>query len=246
MPVSVVSNEPVAGLIPAGTCEWEVDPNKSSVEFQVKHLVISTVKGRFTVFAGALETGEDSALRAHGTVQVATIDTHARKRDEHLRSADFFDVAAYPQVRFTSTEITPAGGPSLRIAGQLTIKGQTRPVELTAEVGDARVVAWGQGRISVVIRGELSRKDFGLTWKKALAATGALVSDRVKIEADMTLVRRVKPARMADVSSLALGGAIVCRGSRADAKPAQKMAKRRIMEPARSSAPGPANRGAED
>jgi len=234
-------------MIPAGT--WEVDPTQSSVKFQVKHMVIATVNGRFTVFAGALEAGEDGALHAHSTVQVATIDTNLRKRDEHLRSADFFDAAAHPQIRFTSTEITPTGGTSLRITGRLTIKGQTRPVELTAEVGDVRVVPWGNERIKFVLRGELNRKDFGLTWNTVLAAGGALLSDRVKIEAHISAVkriRRVKPARTTDMPSLALGSAIVYLRSRADAKPAQKVAKRSALEPVSGSAPRPANGGAEE
>ncbi len=244
MSASAAFSGPTSELIPAGT--WEVDPNQSSVEFQVKHMVISTVTGRFPVFAGALEVGEDGTLHAHGMVQAASIDTHERKRDEHLRSADFLDARVYPQIRFASTEITPAGGTSLRITAELTIKGQARPVELTAEVGDVRVAPWGHDRISLVVRGELSRQDFGLIWKKKLEAGGALVSDRVKIAADMRLVRRVKSARMADTSSLARRGATVYRGSRADAKPAQAMAKRRAMEPASSRAPTPANDRAEE
>lgn len=244
MSASVAYSEPMAGVIPAGT--WEVDPNHSSVEFQVKRLKISTVKGRFTVVAGGLEVGEDGALRAHGTVQAAFIDTHEGQRDQHLRLADFFDAGVYPQIRFTSTEITPAGGTSVRIVGELTIKGQTRPVELTAEVGHVRVVPWGSERIEVALRGELSRRDFGLTWNKALGAGGALVSDRVKIEADMKLVRRVQPARMAAVSSPAPGRALAYRGSSADTKPAQKMTKRWAMESARFSASRPPSRGRED
>ena len=244
MSASAAFSVPTSELIPAGT--WEVDPNQSSVEFQVKHVVISTVTGRFPVFAGALEVREDGALHAHGMVQVASIDTHERKRDEHLRSADFLDARVYPQIRFASTEITPAGGTSLRITAELTIKGQARPVEFTAEVGDVRVAPWGHDRISLVVRGELSRQDFGLIWNRKLEAGGALVSDRVKIAADMRLVRRVKSARMADMSLLALRGATVYRGSRADAKPVQAMAKAWAMEPSISRAPKPANDGAEE
>jgi polyisoprenoid-binding protein YceI len=244
MSASVVFSGPTSELIPAGT--WEVDPNRSSVGFQVKHTVISTVNGRFPVVAGALEVGEGRTLHAHGMVQVASIDTHQRKRDGHLRSTDFLDALSNPQMRFASTEITPAGDTNLRITAELTIKGQTRPVELTAEVGDIRGVPWGDDRISLIARRELTRKVFGLTKRKKLEAGGALVSDRVKVEANTTLVRSVKSARMADVSLLALRGATVYRGSRTAAKPAQKMAKRWAMEPASSSAPTPADGGAEE
>ncbi len=244
MSASAAVSGPTSELIPAGT--WEVDPNQSSVEFQVKHMLISTVTGRFPVFAGSLEVGDDGTLHAHGMVQVASIDTHERKRDERLRSADFLDARVYPQIRFASTEITPAGGTSLRITAELTIKGQARPVELTAEVGDVRVAPWGHNRISLVVRGELSRQDFGLIWKKKLEAGGALVSDRVKIAADLRLVRRVKSARMTDMSSLALRGPTAYRGSRADAKPAPAMAMRWAMEPATTRAPTPANDRAEE
>ena len=187
MAVSPTPTEPTAGLVPAGT--WEVDPSHSSIEFQVKHMMIATVKGRFTAFEGTLEAGEDRNLKARGAVRVASLDTHEAKRDEHLRSPDFFDATTHPQITFVSTEIRRAGAASLRIAGELTIKGQTRPVELTGEVNGVGVDPWGNERLGLVARGEINREDFGLTWNQVLESGGALVGGRVKIEIDISAVK---------------------------------------------------------
>jgi polyisoprenoid-binding protein YceI len=187
MSVSTASRRPSGALVPAGT--WKVDPIHSSVEFQVKHMMIATVKGRFTAFEGTLEAGENGRLEARGTVRVNSIDTHESKRDEHLRSPDFFDAATHPQIRFSSTEIAPTGDSSLRIASELTIKGHTQPVELAGEVGGVGVDPWGNDRVGLMARGEINRRDFGLTWNQAVEAGGALVSDKVRIEIDISAVR---------------------------------------------------------
>jgi polyisoprenoid-binding protein YceI len=187
MAVSLASNEPAAASVPVGL--WKIDPVHSSVEFQVKHMMIATVKGRFTAFEGTLEADEDGIVKAYGTVQVESIDTHESKREEHLRSPDFFDAATHPQMRFVSTEIAASGGSSLRIVGDLTIKGRTRPVELAGEIGGVGVDPWGNERVGLVARGEINRQDFGLTWNRAVEAGGALVSDRVKIEVDISAAR---------------------------------------------------------
>ena len=187
MSVSVLSSEQTAGPVPPGT--WRVDPSHSAVEFQVKHMMIATVKGRFTVFDGTLETDEDGTLYARGTVQVVSLNTHDAKRDEHLRSSDFFDAATYPEIAFASTDITPLEANGLAVAGQLTIKGVTRPVDLTGTVQGAGLDPWGNERVALELYGALDRREFGLTWNKALETGGALVADQVRIELDISAVK---------------------------------------------------------
>ena len=185
--MSIFSKEQQATILPVGT--WTVDPAHSAVEFQAKHLMIATVKGRFTAFEGTLEAGEDGVLRAYGTVQTASIDTHEPQRDEHLRSPDFFDAAAYPQITFRSLTIWPLGGPTFRIVGELTIKGITKTVELEATVQGAGRDPWGNERVALEARGEIDRKDFGLTWNQVLETGGVLVGDKVKILVDVSAVQ---------------------------------------------------------
>jgi polyisoprenoid-binding protein YceI len=175
--------------VPAGT--WKVDPAHSSVGFEVKHLMIATVRGRFTDFEGTLEAAEDdpSNSRAHGAVKVASIDTGDPQRDEHLRSPDFFDAERYPEIRFESTRIEHIEGGTYRIAGDLTIKDQTREVEMDATVEGTGEDPWGNERVGVSVRGEIDRTEFGLTWQQKLAQGGVLVGEEVKILIDISAVR---------------------------------------------------------
>lgn len=187
-----LSTKQQAGIVPAGT--WQLDPAHSAVEFQVKHLMIATVKGRFTAFQGALEAAADGTLKAYGTVQVASIDTHEPQRDEHLRSPDFFDAAAYPEITFSSLELEPLGRSEFRIVGDLTIKGVTKAVELTATLQGAGRDPWGNERIGFEARGEIDRKDFGLTWNQVLETGGVLVGEKVKILVDVSAVKAAESA----------------------------------------------------
>ncbi len=186
------ATSPQSGLVAAGS--WQIDTAHSSIEFQVKHLMISKVKGRFSDFAGTLEADEDGTLKASGTIQTASIDTHEPKRDEHLRSADFFEVETYPRIDFASTEIVATGGSSFRVVGDLTIHGVTRPVELAGTVEGVGLDPWGNDRVALELRGELKRSDFGLTWNAALETGGVVVGDTIKLELELAVV---KPAATA-------------------------------------------------
>ena len=116
-------------LVPAGT--WEVDPAHSSVEFSVKHMGIANVRGRFTDFQGTVEVGKDAwSAKARGSIKVASIDTGEQQRDTHLRSADFFDVDAFPEITFESTRVEPIDDNSSRVWGNLTMHGISREVKL--------------------------------------------------------------------------------------------------------------------
>jgi polyisoprenoid-binding protein YceI len=175
--------------VPAGT--WTVDRDHSSVGFEVKHMMIATVRGHFSEFEGTLEAAEDdpSNSHAHGTVNVASIDTGNADRDAHLRSPDFFDVERYPQARFESTRIEHVEGGKYRVTGDLTLKGETRPVTMDATVMGAAEDPWGNERVGVEVRGTINRSEFGLTWQQKLASGGLLVGEEVRILIDISAVR---------------------------------------------------------
>jgi polyisoprenoid-binding protein YceI len=173
--------------VPAGT--WHVDPAHSSIEFEVKHMMIATVRGRFKEFEGTIEAAEDIAdSRVRGVVQTGSIDTNEPDRDAHLRSADFLDTATYPEARFESTRIVPRGGPNYRVVGDLTIKDVTREVELDATVEGADRDPWGNERVGVRLRATINRSEFGLSWQRLLETGGFLVGEHVKLLVDVSAV----------------------------------------------------------
>jgi polyisoprenoid-binding protein YceI len=174
-------------IAPAGT--WAVDPSHSSVEFQVKHMGIATVKGFFHGFDGALTIGEDGSARAEGTVDVATVDTREAKRDEHLRSPDFFDAERFPTLTFVSTGIRAEDDDEYVIDGELTIHGVTQPVSLRAEVTGSDVDPWGNERVALDVSGKIKRSDYGMTFNQALGSGNMLVGDAVKIALSVSAVR---------------------------------------------------------
>ena len=172
--------------LPTGT--WKVDPVHSSVEFQVKHLGIATVKGRFNEFEGTLELGPEGA-RAYGTVKVDSVDTREPRRDDHLRSPDFFEVSSYPEITFQSTSIRPQEEDTFEIEGDLAIHGVTRRVTLSATLEGAETDPQGNDRIGLSAAAQIDRSDFGMKFNAALASGNLLVSDRVKILLDVSAVR---------------------------------------------------------
>lgn len=173
--------------VPVGT--WNVDPTHSSVEFQVKHMAIATVKGQFGEFQGSLTIGEDGAASAGGTVEVASVDTRDAQRDEHLKSPDFFDAASHPQITFASTEIVAVDEDTFKVTGDITIHGVTKPITLEATVEGADEDPWGNQRVALSVTGQLSRGDFGMTFNQALGSGNMLVADKVKLAIDVSAVK---------------------------------------------------------
>jgi polyisoprenoid-binding protein YceI len=175
--------------VPAGT--WKVDPAHSSVGFEVRHLMISTVRGHFSEYDGTIEADPDDPARsrAWGTVKVASVDTGDPDRDAHLRSPDFFDAERYPEMRFESTRVAHVDGGTYRVAGGLTIKDQTREVEMEATVEGVATDPWGNERVGIAMRATINRTDFGLTWQQRLATGGMLVGEEVKIVIDASMLR---------------------------------------------------------
>jgi polyisoprenoid-binding protein YceI len=175
--------------IPTGT--WDVDTAHSRVGFAVKHMGVATVRGEFNEFEGTLEIGDDlSTARAQGTVKAASVDTNQEQRDEHLRSADFFEAETYPELTFESTSIEPVDEDTFRIVGQLAMHGETREIELEAEIGGTEVGPNGEDRVGLEITGRLSRSDYGMRFNAALGSGNAVVGDKVKLALDVSAIRR--------------------------------------------------------
>ena len=178
----------IATAVPTGV--WNVDPKHSRVEFQVKHLGIATVRGHFAEFDGTLELSDDlSEARAYGTVATTSVDTNEEKRDEHLRSPDFFDVENHERIEFRSTEIAPVDDETFAIHGELTLHGVTKEIELTAEVTGTEEDPWGNERVGLEVSGQLNRGDYGMTFNQALGSGNKLVSDKVKLALDISAVK---------------------------------------------------------
>jgi polyisoprenoid-binding protein YceI len=178
---------PVA--IPTGT--YSVDPAHSRVEFAVRHLGIATVRGHFGSFAGTVELADDPAsARGYGSVEAASVDTQEPQRDEHLRSPDFFDVERFPQITFASTEIRALDEDRFEVVGELTLHGVTREITLMAELQGTETDPWGNERVGLEVRGQLSRSDFGMTFNQVLGSGNVLVSDKVKLVLEISAVKQ--------------------------------------------------------
>ena len=174
--------------------QWTIDTAHTNVEFAVKHMAISTVRGRFKTFSGSIETDEQGRpTSVEATIDAASIDTGTPDRDQHLRSADFFDVANHPELTFRSTRVTPTAS-GYELEGDLTIRGVTRPVTLAVEVGSPVKDPWGNQRIAASATTTISRKEWGLTWNQVLEFGGVMVSDEVKITLDVEAIAAVPAA----------------------------------------------------
>jgi polyisoprenoid-binding protein YceI len=170
--------------IGAGT--WRLDPEHTSLEFRVRHAGLARVRGVFRVFEGAVVTGADGELSGWAAIDAASLETGVRARDEHLRSPDFFAVEEYPEIRFETTAVEYAGGDRLRIAGELTIHGTTRAVELDGELLGTGRDDDGNLRIGIEATGALDRRDYGLTWNTAVDGGGLLVGNRVDLRLEIS------------------------------------------------------------
>lgn len=170
---------------------WNIDPTHSEIQFKVKHLVISTVTGHFRQFEGTLETeGDDFATATiHFEADTASVDTNQTQRDEHLRSAEFFDSEQYPKMTFQSTQVEKTGDDTYTVTGDLTIKDVTKSVELKAEYGGSMTDFYGNYKSGFEISGKINRKEFGLTWGAVTEAGGVVVGDEVKLAFNVQIAR---------------------------------------------------------
>jgi polyisoprenoid-binding protein YceI len=163
--------------------KWVIDPMHSEVQFKVKHLVISTVSGFFKSFAGELVTDGDDFENAEidFTLDIDSIDTNQSQRDEHLKSAEFFDAATYPKISFKSTSFTKTGDDEYALKGDLTIKDVTKPVSLDVEFGGSAADFYGNTKAGFEISGKINRKEFGLTWDGVTEAGSIVVGEDIKL-----------------------------------------------------------------
>jgi polyisoprenoid-binding protein YceI len=191
----------LAGLLVSGAAlaaEWEIDPAHTTTQFSVKHMMFTTVRGTFDKVSGTVNLDDKDLARSsvEMLIDAASINTHEPKRDAHLKSPDFFDVAKTPNITFKSTKIDKAGKGKFKVTGDLTMHGVTKPVVLTVEGPSPEVKGLaGKPVRGVIATGKINRKDWGLNWNKALEAGGVLVSDEVQLQVDAELVQ--KPATTA-------------------------------------------------
>lgn len=168
------------------SADWNLDAVHSSVGFSVRHLVVSKVKGNFDKFSG--NASFDDKNLADGTVEftveVASVDTDNEKRDEHLKSADFFDAEKFPSMSFKSTKISKVDGNKFMLEGNLTIKDVTKPVVFECEFNGVILDPWGNTKAGFSAETTINRQDFNITWSKAIETGGLVVSDEVAIEID--------------------------------------------------------------
>jgi len=173
--------------------KWSIDPTHSEITFKVKHLMITTVTGKFNKYSAEVETeGDDfhSAKKIEFRADINSIDTGNDQRNAHLRSSDFFNVEENPNLVFLGTKYV-ANGDEAKLYGNLTIAGVTKPLVLDVEFGGIIKDPWGGERAGFSIKGKLSRKEFGMTYNAALEAGGVVVGDEVKINAEVELVKQV-------------------------------------------------------
>ena len=178
---------------------WTIDSSHAEIGFAVRHLMIATVRGRFGAVSGTVTVDETNPRNSKidVTVDVTSVDTRQEMRDNHLRSPDFFDVATYPTMRFASKRIDGDIDGAFRVVGDLTIRGVTREVALTANLEGRTRDPWGNERAGFSATGKINRHDFGLTWNQALESGGVMVGDEVKLTIDVELVHQVAVASVA-------------------------------------------------
>jgi len=177
----------------ASTSTWAIDPEHSYVGFKVRHLMVSNVKGNFTTFNGTVDLDDKDLAKSKVAVNIDTnsIDTNVQKRDEHLRSADFLDVAKYPAMTFASKKISQNGKDRIAITGDLTLHGVTREAVLDAESLSPEIKdPWGNIRRGTTATTTINRKDFGLTWNAALETGGVVVGDEVTILLEIEMIKK--------------------------------------------------------
>ena len=169
---------------------WILDPTHSELVFKVKHLMITNVKGEFRKFEAVID-GEDFTKAAiTANIDVASIDTNNTDRDNHLKSPDFFDAPQFPSIAFTGTSFTKKDEENYVLKGNLTLKGVTKEVSLDVEFGGANKDPWGNEKAGFSVSGKINRNDFNLNWNAALEAGGVLVSEEVKIHAELQFVKQ--------------------------------------------------------
>lgn len=172
------------------TTKWVLDPSHSELYFKVKHLMITNVKGAFNSFNAAIDGDDFEKAPISLTIDVNSISTNNADRDAHLKGGDFFETDKYPSITFKSAGLKKEDEDNYKLTGELTIKDVTRPVVLDVVYGGANKDPWGNDKVGFEVKGKFKRSDFGLNWNAALETGGVLVSDEVKLEAEVQFVKQ--------------------------------------------------------
>jgi len=170
---------------------WALDPTHSELQFKVKHLMITTVTGSLSIFSASLTTESEDFEGAQVSFEAEanSVKTGNSDRDNHLIGADFFDSETHPKISFTSTSFKK-GGDDYILEGDLTVKGNTKPVKLNVEFGGIATDPWGNTKAGFTLTGKINRSDFGLTWNAALETGGVMVSEEVKLAGELQFVKQ--------------------------------------------------------
>lgn len=174
------------------TTKWTLDPTHSEIGFKVKHLMFTNVSGNFKTFTVTAETDGDNFgnAKVEFSADTDSINTNNEQRDQHLKSADFFDAVTFPKVSFSATKLADAGEGNFELTGNLNLHGVVQPVALAVEFGGIVKDPWGNIKAGFSINGKINRKDFGLNWNAALETGGVMVSEEVKINGEIQLVKQ--------------------------------------------------------
>jgi polyisoprenoid-binding protein YceI len=171
---------------------WTIDLTHSEIGFKVKHMMFTNVSGKFNTVEANIENEDDNfeTSKINFSAEVHSVDTNNQDRDNHLKSADFFDVENFPKLSFVSTDILKVNDGEYKITGDLTIKDVTKNITLSTEYSGAMKDPWGNTKVGLSINGNINRKDFGLTWNSALETGGVLVGEDVKLVAEIQFIKQ--------------------------------------------------------
>ncbi len=173
------------------TTKWAIDPAHSEIGFKVKHMMFTNVSGKFEKYDATITTHDDDFENAEVefTADIESVNTNNADRDTHLKSADFFNAEVNPKLRFKSTSVTKKGD-DYELTGDLTINGVTKSITVPVEYSGLMTDPWGNTKAALMINGKISRKDWGLTWNSALETGGVLVSDEVRLNIEVQLIKQ--------------------------------------------------------
>ena len=190
---------------PGITGHWDIDPSHSRLGFSTRHAMVSRVRGAFNDVSGSADIADDLAdSKAEVIIQTASVDTRTKGRDEHLRSADFFDVETYPEIRFVSSAIDEVDEGSYIVTGELTIRDMRKTVSIPLELIGVDTDPFGNLRAGLEGSRRIDRKDWGVTWNTKLDSGGVLVSDKITLEFELSLIKNVAEAAPTDSSETAV------------------------------------------
>jgi polyisoprenoid-binding protein YceI len=184
---------------------WQLDTGHTYIGFTGRHLMVATVRGEFEQFSGTVEFDEQDITRSKADIQIeaASVTTHNAQRDEHFRSADFFDVEHYPSITFTSKRVIMQDTHHGQLVGDLTIRNITREVVLEGEYGGVSQTPWNTYSAGFSLRGKVNRKDWGLNWNMLLAGGGLVASDEITLVIDLELTKPVEAVALAQAQASA-------------------------------------------